>query len=110
MKKLINKRLSAVFDMHDEFLLVWNRTAPVNYQLNKYGISKAQWEEMAKAQGYSCAICGERPPKRKLAIDHCHRSGKVRGLLCSNCNSALGLLRDSYQIAASAAKYLKRNK
>lgn len=110
MTKLKNKRLAAVLDMHDEFLLVWHRTAPVGSNLSKYGISKGQWEDMAKAQGYACAICGERQPKRKLAIDHCHKSGKVRGLLCSNCNSALGLLQDSHQIASSAAKYLKRYK
>ena len=55
-----------------------------------------------------CAICGVRP-KRKLHIDHCHSTGRFRGLLCSSCNTGIGLLRDSPAILRSAINYLENN-
>lgn len=56
-----------------------------------YGISQAKYEEMLDAQGGVCAICEEPPNGGKaLAVDHCHETGVVRGLLCSGCNGSLG--------------------
>jgi len=50
---------------------------------NKYGLSLKQYKQMYEDQSYQCAICGE---KKKLHVDHCHKTGKVRGLLCHRCN------------------------
>jgi hypothetical protein len=67
-------------------------------------------------QNYLCAICGN-PETRmfkgkitKLAIDHCHKTGEVRGLLCHKCNSILGYANDSIELLANAIKYLSKDK
>jgi hypothetical protein len=58
-------------------------------------------------QGDGCAICGKKPRKRYLAVDHDHRTGKVRGLLCFFCNSALGVWEFDRETASRASKYLE---
>jgi hypothetical protein len=79
----------------------------------KYGITLETYVEMMEAQNGLCLICG-RPERAKdgksgklkaLAIDHCHGTLKVRGLLCSHCNRAIGLLDHSSAILAAAADY-----
>jgi hypothetical protein len=64
------------------------------------------WPELA-AQGGGCAICG-RPPteSRQLDIDHDHRTGEVRGLVCNPCNQGLGLFRDDPFLIMAAATYV----
>jgi hypothetical protein len=54
-----------------------------------------------------CQICNTKD-RRELNVDHCHTTGKVRGLLCDNCNKALGLFKDSTDLLAKAANYLRR--
>ena len=54
-----------------------------------------------------CEICGTKPKGRRLAIDHCHTTGKFRGVLCSYCNTAIGLLKDSPKLAEKASEYLR---
>lgn len=81
----------------------------------KFGISLAQYHELLEAQGGACAICGrpesaERNGKvRWLAIDHCHNTNKVRGLLCGSCNPMIGYARDNIEVLEKAVAYLKRN-
>lgn len=67
----------------------------------RYKLSLAEF----KALGDSCEICGS---KEKLHVDHCHNSGKVRGLLCQNCNWGLGNFQDSPSRLKQAMKYLTR--
>jgi hypothetical protein len=67
-----------------------------------------EYDALLDEQGHVCAICGGDDGERNLAVDHCHTSGVVRGLLCSNCNKALGLLRDDTARLAAAIAYLKR--
>jgi hypothetical protein len=56
-----------------------------------YGITPEQYDEMLSAQGGTCAICAAPPrPSRRLAVDHDHQTGKIRGLLCGLCNVSLG--------------------
>lgn len=66
--------------------------------LRTYGITQKEREAMNEAQGGLCASCGHPPTGKghtsKLFLDHCHATGKIRGLLCHPCNVALGLLRD----------------
>lgn len=76
------------------------------------GITLGEYEKMNEAQGGVCAICRQ-PQQHKfrqcLDIDHCHASGKVRGLLCSKCNVGIGLLREDAIILQNAASYLKQH-
>ncbi len=74
-----------------------------------YGIDVPDYERMLEEQGGGCYICGKKPDKRALAIDHDHETGKVRGLLCSNHNRAIGLLNDDITILAKAIQYLARD-
>lgn len=58
--------------------------------LARYGITTDQYEAMLAAQRGGCAMCGAPPRRSSLDIDHCHQSGRVRALLCDQCNRALG--------------------
>jgi|SRR5216117_3645850 len=74
--------------------------------LKRYGISIEGKLKMAELQGYRCLVCGDRFDLDKLMIDHDHFNKKVRGLLCQNCNSAIGFLKDDPNKARSLARYL----
>ena len=71
----------------------------------RYGLTLAQYRALQARQGNACAIC--RKVMRVLCIDHCHVSGRVRGLLCPKCNSALGLYADDPRLLRAAIAYLK---
>lgn len=59
--------------------------------VRRYGITLEQYDLMLEAQNYCCAICAKpHNAPRPLSVDHCHRTGRVRGLLCTRCNVALG--------------------
>lgn len=75
--------------------------------------AKSYWDKLSLkhrerivTQGV-CAICGEKNKGKRLAIDHCHQSGKIRGFLCTGCNVALGLMGDSPGRLRRAAEYLE---
>lgn len=85
-----------------------------DYRLQaEFGISLEKYNEMHTAQDGKCAICGgpetiKRNGKvRWLAVDHCHTSNKVRGLLCGNCNPMIGYARDSVTVLERAISYLR---
>jgi formate dehydrogenase maturation protein FdhE len=67
-----------------------------------------EYQKMFDAQNGVCAICGSPPGKKSLAVDHCHSTGLIRGLLCSMCNRSLGGFRDSQELLASAIRYLEK--
>lgn len=75
----------------------------------KYGLSINEYNKLLEKQGGGCAICGQVSGRRNLDVDHSHTTGKVRGVLCENCNKALGLYRDSVELLEKAIKYLKEN-
>jgi len=76
--------------------------------IKEYGITFADRSLMAKEQGYKCPICGEEfTDTRTMHVDHCHESGRVRGLLCALCNQAIGLLKDTPSIIRRAADYVE---
>jgi hypothetical protein len=80
-----------------------------NKELRKrYGISVEDYNKMFSDQKGSCAICKVHQSKisTSLHVDHCHKTHKVRGLLCFNCNMALGRLNDSVENLENAIKYL----
>lgn len=73
-----------------------------------HGISLSDYLLLSAKQNNLCAIC-QNPPlgKRTLAVDHDHKTGKIRGLLCGNCNTALGLLKENPSSLLAACEYLK---
>ena len=81
------------------------------YFLNyRYGITVEDYDQMLADQDGRCAICGTDEPGSgnvKWAVDHCHDSLKVRGLLCTTCNTGLGYFKDDPQRLRAAAEYLE---
>jgi nitrate/TMAO reductase-like tetraheme cytochrome c subunit len=77
--------------------------------INRYNITEKEYLDMLKKQKNCCKICGihKKNLKRSLAVDHCHSTDKVRGLLCINCNRGMGYLQDDIEMLKSAIKYLE---
>lgn len=77
---------------------------------NRYNLDFGDYELLYKKQNGKCAICssGENGylGKKRLAVDHCHETGKIRGLLCSGCNNALGHFKDNPDLIKKALIYL----
>lgn len=84
----------------------WN-ARQYRYRLKKYGLTVCQYARMRIEQNDQCAICGEMD-SRSLSVDHCHETGRVRGLLCSPCNLALGCMRDDPARLTAAIGYLRK--
>lgn len=80
------------------------------YDLQRtYGISLTEYNQLLDNQNGVCAICKQTESVSRytnLAVDHCHATGKVRGLLCATCNRALGMFRDDRSILQNAIDYL----
>lgn len=72
---------------------------------DKYGITPEQYEEMLERQGGGCAICGKPPGDIALHVDHCHETGRVRGLLCFSCNAGLGQFKHDPGLLEAAMTY-----
>lgn len=89
-----------------------------NAKLKKhYGMTIDDYENLYDTQNGICMICGkpefvkdQNGRLRKLAVDHCHTTGKIRGLLCTNCNKGLGHFKDSPELLKSAVNYLDKHK
>ncbi len=78
--------------------------------IKTYGIDTRQYERLLAAQGGQCALCKTDTPGGSgdcFHVDHCHATGKVRGLLCSQCNQALGKLGDTIEALERVLRYLK---
>lgn len=75
-----------------------------------YGMTPEEWLAMFEAQGCRCAICGSDNPNAKAGwnTDHCHKSGKVRFILCAHCNRGLGAFRDNPEWLRKAAEMLEK--
>jgi hypothetical protein len=106
-------------DDDKERLAVANRARQRRKRLAKYGLTVDDYELMLAQQNGVCAICGMpetvRQPHRadggeSLAIDHDHATGRVRGLLCMMCNTAIGKLKDDPELLRSAAHYLEQHR
>jgi len=80
-----------------------------NHLRRTYGITLEEYNSLIERQGGGCGICGSTQDMRKLrfAVDHCHETGKVRGVLCQQCNRALGVLGDGIAGLMKAIEYLK---
>jgi len=81
-------------------------------RMHNYGITLEQYQALYKMQGGVCASCGHPETRmykgnvRNLAVEHCHTTGRVRGLLCHDCNTALGLLREDPERITALLRYV----
>jgi len=97
-----------------EYYRTHSKEAKAQRLFNDYGLSIQDFEALYRAQKGRCAICSRKLsmyPKGKTrpdmaAVDHCHKTGLVRGLLCANCNRGLGYFKDSPQLLQIAIRYL----
>ncbi len=82
------------------------------YALAAYGLTVENYNELLEKQNMCCAICKRDTPTgkwKRFCVDHCHKTGKVRGLLCNECNRGMGLLKDDPSLLIKAANYLKES-
>lgn len=73
----------------------------------RYGLGREEWEAQVAAQGGRCAACG-RLPRRRLVGDHCHKTGKFRGITCDNCNMSMGLAGDDPALLRKLADWIEQ--
>lgn len=98
-----------------EYQRLWRATHKTNaarhdrrQNLKSYGLTPEQYDAMLEKQGGVCAICRKAPPaQRRLAVDHDHVTGVVRGLLCTSCNLGLGKFMESLELLRRAVAYLQ---
>jgi len=82
----------------------------------RFGINRQEYAEMFHAHNGACAICSQPETATRngrikaLAVDHDHESGEIRGLLCSDCNTGIGKLKEDRDIMVSAIRYLDKHK
>lgn len=74
----------------------------------KFGLTVEQWDRMLEQQGGGCAICkGQPTTSHGFHVDHCHETGKIRGLLCHGCNTTLGAVKESVDTLKAMIEYLE---
>ena len=120
-KQLINRvmksrnRCDESKEKHVNSSALWRKNNKETYKNSilkrKYGITFTEFKEMFEIQESKCKICQKELEllDKNTHVDHCHFSGKVRGILCSRCNLTLGQIKDSIVILENAIKYLKSN-
>jgi hypothetical protein len=84
----------------------YKRSLRQTHLKKKYNLTLEQYDRMLEAQGGGCKICGRPPGDIALHVDHCHITGRVRGLLCFPCNAALGHLQHDPDIIETALVYV----
>lgn len=112
----ISRSSTANKDKHKAYLKQHYATNKIRYaersrkaRLLKLGVTIEMYDQMFVKQEGLCAICGspEKIKNRRLATDHCHSTGSIRGLLCQACNTGLGKLKDCKETLLKAVKYLE---
>lgn len=91
-----------------EKTLLSGRNSERKRRLRRYNISELEYNQLFTNQRFCCAICGTQSPTTKSwHLDHCHKTGKVRGILCHHCNLMLGNAKDNLQTLEKGILYLK---
>lgn len=94
---------------HSEYFAKNKTKLYLNKITKNFNITVEQYYEMWDNQKGVCALCSDPPTeKMNLCLDHCHETGKVRGLLCTKCNKALGLFKDNIETIRKAIEYLTK--
>ena len=75
--------------------------------VREFGITRSEYDKMVAARHGLCDICKKSQTPKRLAVDHCHDTGRIRGLLCQSCNMGMGLLGDDPDRLIAAVNYLK---
>ena len=111
MCKLCGKKYASVYYKKNKDSVEYVEGWRERHLKRKYGISIEQYNKMFYEQGGKCKICGCMKNKNKrqyfMNVDHCHETGKVRGILCSKCNIILGGANDDVSILYKAIEYIK---
>jgi len=105
-----NKQKSAKFRKRNPDLIKNNKRKAL--LLKKYNITLEEYDSLLLKQDHKCAICSSdmaQSNKQYLCVDHCHTTGKVRGLLCDKCNMGLGLFQDNIELLQNSITYLLNN-
>jgi hypothetical protein len=91
----------------------WERSARRSHLKKQYGITPEDFDRLLQSQGGKCAICHETNLRDvrgfRPHVDHSHKTGRVRGILCGRCNKGLGALKDDVEIVRRALSYLERS-
>ncbi len=102
--------ISCIKEKHKQVARVYGRTdrKRENQYLKRYGITLQDYDNLLIKQQNCCAICNTHIANlsTRLHVDHCHKTKKVRGLLCFNCNQGIGRFKDSLEIIEKAKDYL----
>lgn len=97
---------------HNKRYVELRKLDPKRYRsyIRKYarGVTREQYDSMVLAQNGVCVICSGVSNNKELAVDHCHVTNKVRGLLCDSCNRGIGLLKEDILILHRAIEYISR--
>lgn len=102
----------AVREYYKSLARTWARNNPKgkkSQRIRQYGLTLEQFHALLKSQDGKCAICGFSDlskPKLFPVIDHCHDTGRIRGILCSNCNFGIGKFRNDPRLLSAAVAYL----
>jgi hypothetical protein len=130
VRRLAAKRQVEYRKRHPERLKVKKKTAYQKLSVEEvkrwtlkreFGMTLEEYQAIHAEQGGVCAICRKpettrpnprtiregTPAARSLAVDHCHTSGQIRGLLCASCNNGLGRFKDNPDLLVAAAEYLR---
>lgn len=93
-----------------------NKHKAVEYNLRQYNLTLSEYNILLESQNYVCKICKKTETSKScggnqklLSVDHCHITGRVRGLLCQKCNTSLGILNEDINILTNMIIYLKDN-
>lgn len=106
-KSCSSARTRAWAEAHPE---EWERHRRRSWLKRKYGITPEQYDDLLAAQGGVCAICGDPSEDSRgyrMHVDHCHDTGRVRGILCGPCNRGLGNFEDDVDRLLAAVAYLR---
>jgi len=106
-RKFKPKYLEGVKKTYSKHRETFLQRARVHNLKKKYGLSYEEFQSMYETRAGLCDICkGPSEEGRLLSVDHCHKTGKVRGLLCGPCNRALGLFKDDPILLQKALEYV----
>ena len=106
------KEYQAFRDLTDRLLAVPRATVEKRIAEHRESLTPDELADMLHLQHHRCAICHRRSLefRKPLGVDHDHKTGKIRGLLCAACNLGLGAFKDDFDVLIRAAQYIQRHR